>query len=97
MRGPGCTNWLPSSRCTRLFRTAGTDAQRWSAADELGSPSHGKQVTQDFHNLPGGERSSNLDRQALASEFVDHYQEPNLSSIFGSIGDEVVRPDVILV
>ena len=77
--------------------TAGTDAQRWSAADELGSPSHGKQVTQDFHNLPGGERSSNLDRQALASEFVDHYQEPNLSSIFGSIGDEVVRPDVIFV
>ena len=66
-------------------------------ADELGSPSHGKQVTQDFHNLPGGERSSNLDRQALASEFVDHYQEPNLSSIFGSIGDEVVRPDVIFV
>ena len=69
----------------RKLRTAGTDAQRWSAVDELGSPSHGKQVTQDFHNLPGGERSSNLDRQALASEFVDHYQEPNLSSIFGSI------------
>ena len=79
------------------LRPAGTDAQRWSAADELGSPSHGKQVTQDFHNLPGGERSSNLDRQALAREFVDHYQEPNLSSIFGSIGDEVVRPDVIFV
>ena len=86
------------------LRPAGTDrahkrslGRRWSAADELGSPSHGKQVTQDFHNLPGGDRSSNLDRQALAREFVDHYQEPNLSSIFGSIGDGVVRPDVIFV
>jgi hypothetical protein len=47
--------------------------------------------------LPGRERSSNFDCQALASEFVDHYQEPNLTAIFGSIGDEVVRPDVIFV
>jgi hypothetical protein len=47
--------------------------------------------------LHGGKRSSDFDSQAFPREFIDHHQQPDLSSVFKSIGNEVVRPNVILV
>jgi hypothetical protein len=44
-----------------------------------------------------GERSSDLDGQAFSGEFIDYHQQPDLSSVFEPIGNEIVRPNVILV
>jgi hypothetical protein len=56
---------------------------------------YGKQILQYVNNLHCGKRSGDLDGQAFAGEFIDHHQQPNLSSVFKPISNEVVRPNVI--
>jgi hypothetical protein len=63
----------------------------------FGCSAYRKKVTQYLDDFWGGERSGNLDGQAFTRELIDHYQQTNLSSVFKPIGNEVVRPNVVLV
>ncbi len=67
------------------------------AANVLWCTSHRKQVLQDADHVVGSERASHFDRQAFAGVFVYHSQQPDLTTVFGPIGQEIVRPDMVLV
>jgi len=61
--------------CYELW-TAGTDAQRWSAADVFGPAPNGKQVLQHAQHVLGSKRTCHFQRQAFASVLIDHHQQP---------------------
>jgi hypothetical protein len=58
---------------------------------------NGEKISQHANHILGGERTSHFDGQAFTRVLVDHHQKPQLTTVFGSIGNEVVRPDMVLV
>ena len=81
----------------RKLRTAGTDAQRWSAADILRYAAADKQVAQSLQYVLALKLPRHVDRQALTCVLVDQGQHTESTAVARSIGDEVIAPDVILV
>jgi tetrathionate reductase subunit B len=56
--------------------TAGTDAQRWSAADVFGPAPNGEQVLEHAKHVLGSQRTYHFQRQAFVSVLIDHHQQP---------------------
>ena len=81
----------------RKLRAAGTDAQRWSAADILRYAAADKQVAQSLQYVLALKLPRHVDRQALTCVLVDQGQHTESTAVARSIGDEVIAPDVILV
>jgi len=56
-----------------------------------------KEVLQNTYYVLGHKGMRHLDRQTLASGLVDHSQEFQSTTVFSSVGQEVERPDVVLM
>ena len=67
------------------------------AANVLWRATNGEKISQHANHILGGERTSHFNRQAFTRVLVDHHQKSQLTTVFGSIGNEVVRPDMVLV
>jgi hypothetical protein len=59
--------------------------------------SNGEKISQHANYILGSERTSYFNRQAFTRVLVDHHQKSQFTTVFGSIGNEVIRPDMVLV
>ena len=94
-RPHACLTQPTTDRPSYKLWAAGTDAQRWSAANGIRSAANGAQVLQYVDHLAGDERSTHLNGQTLANGFVDYGQQLQLPTILRPVHQKVLRPHVI--
>ena len=51
--------------------------------------------SQHVDDLSGGQGASDLNGEVLARKLVDHHQHLQLTTVLGSVREEVIRPDVV--
>ena len=54
-----------------------------------------EQVREYVDHVEGLQLAGYTDRQALASELIDHVQHPVLATVMRTVLDKVIRPDVV--
>lgn len=80
-----------------LLYFLGDELRTIGTADVLRRAAHSKQVLQRQGHVAGRERAGDLNRRAFPGVLIDYGEQPNLSSVVGSIGRKVIAPNMVLV
>ena len=80
-----------------LLYFLGDELRTIGTADVLRRAAHSKHILQRQGHVAGRERAGDLNRRAFPSVLIDYGEQPNLSSVVGSIGRKVIAPNMIVV